>query len=197
MPKFRSFPDCFDECKQMTITSLNRLGYLLPDRIVRGSYSWTRFGRPSGSVSITVSLPDRYVEFDYSYADEPINYRVALESVPKHFGGCECYFICPATGKRCRTLYGIGAMFLSRFAYPDAMYRCRTEPKSERGFRRLLTLHGTKKNPKAEWDYFDRKHYRTHYKGRPTKRYRAYLERTDKIKAVLESGVWRSPLFRA
>ena len=174
MPKFPTFPDCLDECKQITITGLKRLDYLRPNTIVRGSYSWTRGGTPSGSIYVTTNLPDRYVELEYWYGDKPINYRVRLESIAKHFGGCEWYFICPATSKRCRTLYGIGEMFLSRFAYPSAMYRAQTESKSSRELLRALRcLH-------IRLDYLSKPHARVGYKGKLTKRLRRILDREER-----------------
>ena len=175
MPKFPTFPDCFDECKQVTITGLKRLRCLRPDAIVGGSYSWTRGGKPSGCISISTNLPDRYIELDYNYGDKPIRYRVRLESIPKHFGGCEWYFICPATGKRCRTLYGIGEYFLSRFEYPSAMYSEQTKSKHWRGFSKFFRY------VDLETDYRSKRHARKTYKGKLTKRYRRLLEKESRF----------------
>jgi len=196
MPKRATNPACFDETHQITITYLSRWGYLKPFGRRSGSISWTQLERQTGCIGITVDLSEQYLELDYSIRNKPISYRVRLESLPSNLGkGLIWYFVCPATGKRCRTLYGIGERFLSRHAYPNAMYRCQTESKSDRGLRRYITLNGTTRNPKAVWNFFDGKHYRTHYKGKITKRYRAYLERTEKINAVIESGVWRTSLW--
>jgi hypothetical protein len=175
MPKFPTWPDCFDECKQITITSLKKIGYLRPDAIVSGSYSWTRRGKPSGWINITASLADRYVELNYNYGEKPISYRVRLESVPKHFGGCEWYFICPATGQRCRTLYGIGELFLSRYAYPSAMYSNQTEGKRWRGLARAMGFLD------LESKHLKKRHSRTTYRGNLTKRYRRILKKQKRI----------------
>ena len=175
MPKFPTFPDCFDEVKQVTISGLNRLGYLRPGAIVRGSYRWTRGGQPSGWIDVTANLPERFVQLDYRVnGGDLISYRVQLENLPKHFGGSELYFICPTTGRRCRTLYGVGKYFLSRYAYPSAMYSTQTESKHNRdlfkAFRRL----------DLESDYLSRRHTRTTYNGKLTKRYRRILEKESK-----------------
>ena len=175
----------------------SRYGYLKPLGKQSGTLSWTQLGRQTGSIRFTVDMYEEYIQIDYSIRDKPISYHVRLTSLPSNLRkGRVWYFICPTTGKRCRTLYGIGHYFLSRHACPDAMYRSQTESKSERGFRRFLTLHGTLKNPKAEWDFLDRTHYRTHYKGKITKRFKNYLERTEKINGVIKSGVWRTNLFQ-
>ncbi len=175
MPKLPTYPDCFDECKQITITSLNRIGYLKQGATVSGSYRWTRGGKPSGSISITASLADRYIELNYNYRDKPINYRVRFRNIPKHFGGSEWYFICPATGKRCRTLYGIGQYFLSRSAYPSAMYSSQTASKLTRNFRKAFKCFD------LERDFLAKRHARTTYKGKLTKRYRRVLDKEDRF----------------
>ena len=151
------------------------MGYLRPDAIVRGSISWTSNGKPSGRIDVTVSLPDRFIELDYICNGTPITYRVQLESVPKHFGGCEWYFICPATGKPCRTLYGIGERFLSRSAYPDAMYRSQTESKSTREFLKPF------KSYKSLREESNEKQIRKTYKGKLTKRYLRFLDRQVRL----------------
>lgn len=175
MPKNPTFPDCFDECKQVTITSLNRMDFLRQNAVVRQPYRWTRGGKPSGSITVTANLPERYIELDYNYGDKPINYRVQLESLPKHFGGCEWYFICPATGKRCRTLYGIGEMFLSRFAYPTAMYSKQIESKTNRDLFNVFRCLDLRQK------YLDKRHARTTYKGKLTKRFRRILEKESEL----------------
>jgi hypothetical protein len=174
MPKFPTYPDCFDECKQITITDLRRLGFLGPGAVASGSYRWTRGGKPSGSVSITTNMLEKFVQLDYCFNDgDPISYRIRLESLPKHFGGCEFYFICPATGKRCRTLYGIGKHFLSRSAYPSAMYNSQTQSKRWRALGAIL---GTR----DENNRLYRKHAKKYYAGKPTKWFTRWLARTER-----------------
>lgn len=175
MPRSPSYPECFDECKQITITSLKLLGYLKPHAIVSGSYRWTRNGQPSGWICLKANISDRFVELDYNYGNQPIKYRVRLESIEKHFGGREWYFICPATGKRCRVLYGIGQYFLSRSAYPAAMYSQQTESKSSRDMLQIF------KCVNAESDFVRKRHSRTTYNGELTKRFRRILDKQGRF----------------
>jgi len=174
MPKFPTFPDCFDEVKTVTIGGLKRLGYLRPGAIVRGSYSWTRGGKPFGWIDVPVNLPERFMQLDYRANDKPISYRVRLERLPAHFGGFNWYFICPATGKRCRNLYGIGEYFLSRFAYPSAMCSSQTESKRTREMLRAFRCFD------LQSDFLSKRHARTTYKGNLTKRYRRILDREER-----------------
>ncbi len=175
MPKFPTYPDCFDEVKHVSTTHLKRLGFLRHNAIVRGSYSWTRGGKPSGSITIAASLPDRYIDFEYNYGGKPISYRVQLESIPKHFGGREWFFICPATGRRCRTLYGIGERFLSRFAYPYAMYSSQTESKQMRAMLKAWRCLELQSNHRGK------RHARTTYNGKITKRFRRILDKESRF----------------
>jgi hypothetical protein len=176
MPKSPTFPDCFDECKQITITSLKSMGYLRPDAKVSGAYRWTRAGKPSGWIEVTGNLPERFVQLDYRVnGGGLISYRVRLERMPKHFGGFEWYFVCPNTGKRCRTLYGIGKYFLSRFAYPSAMYSDQTKSKRWRGFSTAFACLDLESN------YRSRRYARTMYKGKLTKRYRRMLDKQGRF----------------
>ena len=93
-----------------------------------------------------------------------------LESIPKHFGGNEWYFICPATGKRCRTLYGIGKYFLSRSAYPSAMYTSQTESKHTRNFLKAF------RSLDLESNFRNMRYSRTMYNGKLTKRFERILD---------------------
>lgn len=172
MPKFPTFPDCLDECNQITITSLKRLGYLRPDMTVSRPCRWTRSGEPFGSIGVIGNLRERFVQLDYRVnGGEAISYRVRLESIPKHFGGCEWYFICPATGKRCRTLYGIGKYFYSRHAYPSAMYSSQTASENVREMEKVY------RSLDLREDYLEKRHSRTIYKGKLTKRFARLLDK--------------------
>lgn len=156
------------------MSGIKRAGYLRRGATVSGSYSWTRNGNPSGSVFMTVSWSDRYMELDYTSNDKPIKYRVNIKHIPAHFGGYRSYFICPSTGKRCSKLYGIGAYFLSRFAYPCAMYSKQTESKINRCAYRLF------ERLRATEEFLAKKYSRTTYRGRLTKRYSRLLDRREK-----------------
>jgi hypothetical protein len=183
MAKFPTFPDCFDEVKTITTGCLRRLGYLRSGVIVRhASLHWSRGGKPSGSINLDVNADDHYLDLRYNVKGpqdvlaRPIEFRVSLESRISNLGkGTVWYFICPATGKRCRTLYGIGDYFLSRSAYPSAMYSSQTEGKQWRELSkafRVLNL---------EREHLEKRHSRTTYKGRLTRRYTRILDKQARI----------------
>lgn len=171
MPKLPKFTYCLDEVKQVSISHLTSLGFLRPNAKVVGAVGWSIGGEPSGSITIEANLQMRYVELRYIFDGTPINDRVLLEGVKRHFGGEEWYFVCPTTGKRCKKLYYIDGSFRSRFAYPSAIYTCQTYSKTARAMIGFYSaVDGV--------DQFHSKPYsRTHYNGKITKRFARFLER--------------------
>jgi hypothetical protein len=173
--KYPTFPVCFDATTQLSISYLQSAGLLRPDAKATGPVSWSRGGEPSGSITVEANLPERYIELRYICRDIPINYRVRLESVKKHFGGHEWYFVCPFAEKRCKKLYLIEGYFRSRYACPEAMYSSQTYSKS---VRTMLAEYFAM----DEVEQFLSKPYaRTHYKGKITKRYARLLERERRV----------------
>lgn len=190
MARTPTFPDCFDEAKTITITCLRRLGYLIPGFFVRNaSVHSTLGGRPCGSITLDVDAVNQFVELRYDvkrqYEDSAraIKYRVKLERRASNLGnGRIWYFICPATGKRCRTLYGIGDHFLSRFAYPSAMYSSQTKSKQRRELFRMFRLLDLESE-------FRRKPFaRTIYNGKPTRRFARLLNNNAAAILTRSSG---------
>lgn len=180
MPRYPTFPDLFDEVKQVSMSGLKQLGYLRSNATVSGSYRWTRGGEHSGSIGVKVSLADRFVELDYLVNGTPINYRIQIEGIPTHFGsGYNWYFICPQTGKRCRKLYLIGPRFLHRDAFKGAMYSCQTRSKSWRDFVSVFRFLDADQP-------FNRKYAKKYYRGKPTKRYWRLLERCQRTEGSID-----------
>ena len=173
MPRIPTFPDCFDEEKQISITWLKQLGFIKKGVWrATGPLRWTRAGSPSGSVTATVTRTDGggSLQLDYLSGGKPISYSVRIEARPSNLGiGQVLYFVCPATGQRCRIIYGLGDYFLSRKAYPSAMYSSQTRSKRWRDLERVF------KALDSENDPFRKKYSRTHYKGQPTRRFKRWL----------------------
>ena len=186
MPKTPTFPTCFDEVKQISIVDLKRLGYLKPGKIIyNGGIRWTCRGESTGSIGIDVDAVERYARLHYNVNGKSIDYRVELETLPSNLGkGVVWYFICPATGKRCRKLYGIGDYFYSRFAYPDAMYDKQTSSKKWRDFQIVYEVLDMRR------DFLKRPYAKPFYNGKPTKRFQRILDRegkfdTEKVRVIL------------
>lgn len=182
MPRQVECVQIFDEVRQIDIAWLREEGLLKPNRCIRG---WPLGWKGGSRVTVDIDTFLNYLIIKQGFGSGERVTTVLLERRKSNLGKGEVwYFVCPVTGRLCRKLYGIDGSFLSRHAYPKGMYRSQTEPKSDRRLRRFITLHGTLKQPKAEWDFSNRKKYRTHYKGKPTKRYLDYLNRKRKLEAL-------------
>lgn len=173
MPRLPTFPVLFDPAIQIKIADLRRLGFFQnKDKYVSfKQICWT--DGETETVSIWVILvmdPVRpFVEISYQIRGKDVKSLIGLESMPSNLGKGKCwYFICPATGKRCRVLYNIGDYFYSRHAFPEAMYSTQTESKRWRDMRILFELLD------ARGRLFS-KHSRMHYNGKPTRRYAKWL----------------------
>ncbi len=167
----------------MDVAGLRKLGYFRETGVIRGRISWGR----GLSVTVFSDIENNLILINpLSLGQISV---IFLKSLPSNLGkGRVWYFLCPDTGKRCRKLYWINSQFSSRHAFPDAMYRSQAESRRDRILRRYITLAGTTKNPKAEWDNSDQQHFRAYYRGKPTRRYRDYLRRRDLIAGILQSG---------
>jgi hypothetical protein len=188
MAKLPTSPTLYDEAKRISISSLKQWGYLEGCSYKQGTITWSRGDTQTGSIQIAVNMlgANPYLELSYSINDGPVNYRVPLVQVPSNLGkGSVWYFLCPHTEKRCRILYLVGTRFLHREAVRGAMYERQTYSKKWRGFKTVLDA--------MDFDeVLSQRHFRTHYKDKPTKRFKRLLERQERRSAlVLEGGLRR------
>jgi len=182
MPAYCTFPTLLDEVKQISITKLKELGYFEPDSFKSGRLIWSRRGQEIGSINLSVDLresPQAYLNYTVNQ-EEKISYTVKLTSINSNLGiGKIWYFVCPHTGKRCKKLYGAGKYFLHRDAYPHAMYECQTYSKRGRQIDKVCRImNGEEKL----FNELYSKHFKTHYAGKPTKRYRQILSELEYIR---------------
>jgi len=153
-----------------------------PGSFKSGQLKWSRRGQEIGSINASVDLRRSPVVFlSYTYnKEEQVKYKVNLVSVESNLGiGKIWYFICPHTGKRCRKLYSAGKYFLHRDAYPNAMYECQTYSKKGRMIDKVCKImNGSEKLYSELYS----KHFKTHYAGKPTKRYKQILNELEFIR---------------
>jgi hypothetical protein len=180
MPKFPTFPTLYDQCKQISISSLNSWGYLKPEQWKNGTITWSRgegeYKEVTAEISITVNFfsEDRYMQLNYNYNGKPINYRVSLVSKPSNLGiGVVWFFQCPQTGKYCRKLYLVDTYFYHRTAFRGCMYEKQTESHKNHSLFKLFDR--AKRAENAEEQIYS-KHFKKYYNGKPTKRYSKLLK---------------------
>jgi hypothetical protein len=187
MGRHSNWPTLYDECHVISISSLKKWGYLKPGIWKSGTVTWSRSGNQTGSISIAVNMFGEipFIELDYKCNGEPIKYEVKLVTIPSNLGrGKVWYFLCPRTGKRCRILYLGQTYFLHRKAFSGCMYEKQTYSKRNRGlnrsFERLFA-------PEKAYDQIYSKHFKTHYGGKPTKRFIRLQKMIRAAEAISES----------
>ncbi len=188
MPKPYTFPTLYDEVLQISITKLKEWDYLNPEQIKSGTLNWSKNGEKTASISITVNTNERqYIELDYKFNDEPRKYKVILVKTNSNLGkGKIWYFLCPQTHKRCRKLYSIGGYFLHREAFNGCMYDSQTKSKK---WRLCDRLYGSYFKLDKLYKELYSKHFKTHYKGKPTRRYLKIIQQIKKAERFTASDI--------
>lgn len=183
MAKFPTSPLLYDEVLTLSITDLKRLGFLKNNHTKGGGIFWNRNGEETASISVNVDTdtPSPFIELSYEHDGVAKRYRIPLVTIPSNLGiGRIYYFLCPVTKKRCRKLYLVNDFFLHRDTF-KGMYKKQTEPKKWRRTRKVLERHF------ALDDIYEKiysKHFRTHYAGRPTKRYLRLIKKIDTVRNI-------------
>jgi len=168
--------------RNFSIFDLRRWSKLEPDTSYYGaSVVWSRHGEETARIGYSVSTVrgNSYVQLSYKtqpYGEDwtSIDYKVPLEAVDCNFGGKRWFFRCPLyksnryCGRRVAVLYQIGSYFGCRHC-ADLTYESCNESKNYRGWPWKVVSNSWKA---AE---LYSKLRQTHYKGRPTRKYRRYL----------------------
>jgi hypothetical protein len=171
MPKPHTLPHLYNVVPQLSISKLKEWGYLKPNQSNGGTVTWSKNGETTARISVLVNMcsDDHHVEVDYTYGGDPRKYKIRLVFVPSNLGkGQVWYFLCPRTFKRCRILYSIDGYFHHREAFNGCMYDTQTYSHKDRALVRMFDW--SVKSSKAN-ELLYSKHFKTHYNGKPTKRY--------------------------
>jgi hypothetical protein len=176
MPRHSTFPTLYDECKTINISFFKKHGYLNQGIFRGGGIDWSRDGNKIASISFLVnSLSDiPVIELNYTYGEQPIRYKVRLVSIPSNLGrGNVMYFLCPVTNKRSRKLYLISGKFLHRKAFRGCFYEKQTYSHRNRNLGKTFEkFFGGEK----AYELIHSKYFKTHYAGKPTRRYLKLLK---------------------
>ncbi|WP_346237686.1 hypothetical protein ABDK00_001230 [Niabella insulamsoli] len=181
MAKFPTFPTLYGDLKTIEISFLKQHGYLQPEQIKAGTIAWSRNGENTGRISIKVCtrVSGRYIEFDYSWNDKPVNYRVPLILKPSNLGkGSVWFFCCPHTGKLCRKLFLANTYFYHRLAFTNCMYASQTQSKKYRQLEKHFSPYYDGDRILKE---LNKPYFKNFYAGKPTKR---YLKLTKKMQVI-------------
>lgn len=172
MPKHPTYPLILDRCYTVSIGNFRRWGALSPGRYQSGSIHWGEEGERQASVGycafIDLAPGKAYIQFNYNYDGEPMQWRVPLLSMPANIGkGLVWFFRCPITGQRCKKLHLVDGRFMHRSAVRGAMYKRQAESKKWRLVSRLFDLYDVQA---GVWDEIHKPHFKAEYRGKETRR---------------------------
>jgi hypothetical protein len=105
-----------ESLKRVDVRLWARRGYF-DDSLTRSfTWSWTRGGEPSGSISVSTSARETVLNYRLQPVGsdewEPKRNCARMSTTPCRFGGVRHWFHCPTCGRRCEVLY----MRFGRFA---------------------------------------------------------------------------------
>jgi hypothetical protein len=189
MPRYATYPTLFDEVKSIDISDLRRWGYLNKNTHHSGVITWSSRGYATGKISVGVVMNDydQKMYLDYSVDGTTYNYEVRLTSLSSNLGkGIVWYFLCPFTRKRCRKLHLLDERFMHRSALPSGMYECQTKSKKWRGIEKI---YGAYFEADKLYEQLYSKHFKTHYNGKPTKRYLRLMKQINKAERFTSSEI--------
>lgn len=189
MPKYPTYPTLLNELLQFGTKDLKALKYFDGLSNKGGVLNWKRNGETTASISIKVNTfsDNPFMELDYKANDKPMNYKINIISIPSNLGkGIVWYFVCPNTGRKCRKLYLANGHFVSRFAFIKAMYEKQTESKKWRHWYKTVgKLCGSDELIKQ----LEESYFKSHYAGKPTKRYLKIMKRINEINNISEYDI--------
>lgn len=177
-----------EDTKTITTSFLKKHKYFEDNSYKNGTITWTRksmWGENKSSISIVVSTytNDKHIRLIYTQTDnntgekKDFNYQMPLTTTPCRYGGKRYWFICTAikNGNTCKrrvgTLYKDGDYFACRHCN-ELTYDSRNISGKAKAFGRVISY------PELDEDYYKIKRFK--YKGKITKRYARYLNKSHK-----------------
>ncbi len=168
--------------KKVDLSWLKKQDFLCGYR--NGNISWSSNGESTGNVTVQVDIDsgNPNIKFIYKvrrrgeeeWRDMDFSFR--MESTPCRFGGKKWFFVCGLyknsqyCGKRVRVLYQAGDYFGCRKCADLTYDSCNEGKRTRYGIWKAFT-----NESKAE-EYYLKNVKRHFYRGKPTKKYKRYLE---------------------
>lgn len=174
--------DTTEGSKRVELSWLRKKNYLTG--YSGGNINWSVYGEPTGNVNIQVdtSSDNPNIKFAYKvrkHGEEEwrdIDFSFRMESIPCRFGGRRWFFVCGLyknnqyCGRRVRILYQTGDYFGCRKCADLTYESCNEGKRTRYGIWKAFT-----NESKAE-EYYLKNVKRHFYRGKPTKKYKRYLE---------------------
>jgi hypothetical protein len=173
------------ESLRIEMSYLLKKGFFSKGKIILGEFSWTNGSKIGIETQYTENI--QYIRLNYVHTNwqgekTEHDYKIQVSLVPSNLGkGNVPYFICPVTGGRCRILYKAygSSIWKSRRAYKYTIFYP-SQISSKLSIMNDEYWRLEKLIKKLE----EQSRNQTHYKGKPTRRYkRLQLLRTKQRKA--------------
>lgn len=172
MGRYRTGTTTAETCR-IELSYLLKRELLQKGKVTLSSLNWTN----GSSIRIECHYTDeeQYIRLLYTLTswngeETELDYKIHLSFVPSNLGKGEVpYFLCPATGNRCRILYRTygSHIFKSRDAYSQTIfYPSQVSSKIYKYCDEYWRLDKEIKKLKEET------RNQTHYNGKPTRRYK-------------------------
>ena len=192
MPKPQTFPYLFDELKNINISTLIKLKYLIKGQTKSGVLTWrNRHNEVTGRITINVHFTQskQVLNLDYKTEDEIYNVNINLASIPSNLGkGLIWFFICPYTFKKCRILHLIQGKFIHRSALKTGMY---SKQYISKEWRQVDRVYGSYFDLDNYYEELYKKHFKKFYNGKPTKRYLKLMNKIAKAERISVTDIER------
>lgn len=173
-----------EQAKRLDLRWLRANGYLRPGS--RTTVSWNLNGEPFGSISLTAKQTELRLSYrvrDYGEADwRDLDYPIALERSPCHFGGFRAWMACPRCSRRSEVLYMRSEQFYCRCCARVA-YQSQGETRgarADRMFRKLDVLLDPDGIGGDEW---------TRPKGMRVRRFNELVKRANRYGALADESL--------
>ncbi len=172
--------DTVEGARGFSIFWMTREGIIPTNRsITSGGIKWSRYGVQVADIRYVVTILEDTGSMRLVYkvkgSHEPVeayrdmDYSFPLVSIKCHFGGVRWFFLCWRCGRRVAFLYSSGDYFLCRHCADLSYESCNEGKRFRAGEFRILS-----KMWRAEERLATLK--RRSYAGKPTKKYRKYLQ---------------------
>ena len=153
-----------DGLPALSVWGLCRVG-VFRDGSRAAAIQWEQETTPTRRVlSAKVRATDSAVLIEYTHNGRGKTQRVEVRTIPANLGGGSVpMFVCPVTGRNCRTLYFWGGRFVSRFAFRGRYYAQTLHDNA-------LILHREETAQSKETALIDQTpRHRLSYAGKPTR----------------------------
>lgn len=171
MPYNSTYPPIADRLLTLNISAFNKI----LSKGIANTFT-VNWGNESSITVITYTTAHK-VTLSYNVNGKSIKYNVGIEQKTSNLGkGFYYYFVCVATGLKCRKLYLYDGYFVHRKAIPNLHYETQTKSKSS-GFFKFFDV-SIKIDDIVEES--EKPYFKSYYKGKPTKRFLQLEKQLDK-----------------